>query len=585
VKRTVAVIMLCSLIVCLCSCSAPLFESRDAMNDCLDGLWVTNGSDGNNYLFFQDGQMYRTSDDSFADEMESIMDAILEEEGLNGLLQLDFEAALQLVSTDNVLRLRKENIDFDQKSGKVVLDKGQSFERHIIIGDGTLTERYASQNYGGDVYKKLSEQVDFSDAHFEEVFTKAKENYEIPTSMLWTSIEEYAAFIKANKPEIGGWILTSNKDNTIVYEDNGLVPQIDGFFAITDKDVIFNSRTTLYSNWKPSFFVNYNPFEHGRITVLDTDNMSLDVKLLCQYIAYALKGFPGAMDATELHEMLVSEEGVIDNGKLFVEKEFNGIHYQFEAGTNGTWANISAAVVDETITLADCLQHGQENPGDSPTLPEEETATVPPATEVVTTPRCEHAFNQATCTLPKTCTICGQTEGEALGHSYSAATCTSPKTCSACGETNGSAAGHQWKEATCTSPAICTACRKESGEPNGHTMRATKCIDCDHSDFSAFAKNYSEVGAYDHKTGADLEVTNVSISQSGTLTFTFMEKTYAVNLEQKSFDAYDAYFNGYRNGVLEPDLEASVRLLGDRYVFHFKWVLLDGYRLYFFIDG
>ena len=58
---------------------------------------------------------------------------------------------------------------------------------------------------------------------------------------------------------------------------------------------------------------------------------------------------------------------------------------------------------------------------------------------------CEHAFAEATCEVPKTCTICGVTEGEALGHTEEIlmgkdATCTEAgltdgKKCSVCGET------------------------------------------------------------------------------------------------------------------------------------------------------
>ncbi len=57
---------------------------------------------------------------------------------------------------------------------------------------------------------------------------------------------------------------------------------------------------------------------------------------------------------------------------------------------------------------------------------------------------CEHSFTEANCLSPKTCSLCGVTEGEALGHSEEAlagkeATCTEAgltdgKKCSVCGE-------------------------------------------------------------------------------------------------------------------------------------------------------
>lgn len=49
-----------------------------------------------------------------------------------------------------------------------------------------------------------------------------------------------------------------------------------------------------------------------------------------------------------------------------------------------------------------------------------------------------HTWDEATCVAPRTCTKCGETEGEALGHVWEAATYWEPKTCSVCGKTEGS---------------------------------------------------------------------------------------------------------------------------------------------------
>jgi len=71
-------------------------------------------------------------------------------------------------------------------------------------------------------------------------------------------------------------------------------------------------------------------------------------------------------------------------------------------------------------------------------------------------------YSEATCTTPKTCTICGETDGEALGHSYDegkedpAATCTDDGvktfTCTVCGVTKTEvieALGHTTDNGTC----------------------------------------------------------------------------------------------------------------------------------------
>ena len=63
---------------------------------------------------------------------------------------------------------------------------------------------------------------------------------------------------------------------------------------------------------------------------------------------------------------------------------------------------------------------------------------------------CEHAWEDATCTEPKTCAKCGDTEGEALGHSWSDGSCTEAKTCTNCGATDGKVTGHSWKDGACT---------------------------------------------------------------------------------------------------------------------------------------
>ncbi len=86
-----------------------------------------------------------------------------------------------------------------------------------------------------------------------------------------------------------------------------------------------------------------------------------------------------------------------------------------------------------------------------------------------------HSMADATCTSPKTCSTCGATEGEANGHSWTEATCTSPKTCSTCGATEGKANGHSWTEATCTSPKTCSTCGATEGNAKGHSFNEGKC--------------------------------------------------------------------------------------------------------------
>lgn len=86
-----------------------------------------------------------------------------------------------------------------------------------------------------------------------------------------------------------------------------------------------------------------------------------------------------------------------------------------------------------------------------------------------------HQWQAADCEHPKTCTVCGEAEGEALGHAWSQADCEHPQTCTVCGKTGEPALGHQWCPATCTEPATCTVCGATEGEPLGHDLLRADC--------------------------------------------------------------------------------------------------------------
>ncbi len=79
-----------------------------------------------------------------------------------------------------------------------------------------------------------------------------------------------------------------------------------------------------------------------------------------------------------------------------------------------------------------------------------------------------HSWKDATCTAPKTCSICGKTEGEPLAHSWTDATCTAPKTCSICGETEGEPLEHIWDQGVTTQEPSYTA-------PGVTTFTCTLC--------------------------------------------------------------------------------------------------------------
>ena len=81
-----------------------------------------------------------------------------------------------------------------------------------------------------------------------------------------------------------------------------------------------------------------------------------------------------------------------------------------------------------------------------------------------------HNFSDATCTAPKTCTRCSETDGSALGHDYAPATCTEAAKCTRCNQKKGSALGHDLTDATCTEGQTCKVCGLTSNNALGHSF-------------------------------------------------------------------------------------------------------------------
>ncbi len=92
-----------------------------------------------------------------------------------------------------------------------------------------------------------------------------------------------------------------------------------------------------------------------------------------------------------------------------------------------------------------------------------------------------HKWEEATCVTPKTCTVCGATEGEkSANHTWKAATCVTPKTCTVCGTTEvEKSANHKWKAATCVTPKTCSICGTTEGEKSStHSFSNDVCTVC-----------------------------------------------------------------------------------------------------------
>lgn len=79
-----------------------------------------------------------------------------------------------------------------------------------------------------------------------------------------------------------------------------------------------------------------------------------------------------------------------------------------------------------------------------------EVPTTAPITVPTTEPPHIHSFKAATCTAPKTCKSCGETEGSKADHSWTDATCNAPQKCRTCDAKKGTSLGHNYKNGTCT---------------------------------------------------------------------------------------------------------------------------------------
>ena len=150
----------------------------------------------------------------------------------------------------------------------------------------------------------------------------------------------------------------------------------------------------------------------------------------------------------------------------------------------------------------------------------------------------EHTFTEATCTAPKTCSVCKVTEGNAKGHTVKNPSCTEKGKCETCGATTDPAphkfsdpscteartcercsakiepTGHSFADATCKAPKTCKVCKVTEGEPLPHTFAAATCTApktcsvCKVTEGAALGHSYSEATCTTPKTCATCGATS-----------------------------------------------------------------------------
>lgn len=78
-----------------------------------------------------------------------------------------------------------------------------------------------------------------------------------------------------------------------------------------------------------------------------------------------------------------------------------------------------------------------------------------------------HQWEEANCSTPQTCNVCGATKGD-IAHTWDTADCTKPSICKICGRESSKAMGHDFTNATCLTPKTCKNCGLTEGERSKH---------------------------------------------------------------------------------------------------------------------
>ncbi len=123
-------------------------------------------------------------------------------------------------------------------------------------------------------------------------------------------------------------------------------------------------------------------------------------------------------------------------------------------GTTELTSNESMETTEPALTEPALTEPAPTEPAPTEPTPTEPAPTEPAPTEPAPTePIHEHSFSAPTCTEAGICS-CGATGADALGHSWQASTCLSPKTCTVCGATEGGLSEHSF------SGGVCSVCGK-----------------------------------------------------------------------------------------------------------------------------
>lgn len=204
----------------------------------------------------------------------------------------------------------------------------------------------------------------------------------------------------------------------------------------------YDYMVTQLAKNKPTIVLMHVPFQEDTLSPKVINRLGRDVTL----------GLPGS-GAVFTSQMITSMYNTI-TGSDNVAAIFAGhVHFNHE----GTLANNTPQYITSTGSNGSCRL----------------VTLKPPACEI-------HTWVDATCTEPKTCSVCGEVDSEfpATGHNFTEATCTEDSVCTVCNITGDEALGHNFNSPTCVLPATCTRCGEEGDPALGHDYENSVCNTC-----------------------------------------------------------------------------------------------------------
>ena len=149
--------------------------------------------------------------------------------------------------------------------------------------------------------------------------------------------------------------------------------------------------------------------------------------------------------------------------------------------------------------------------------------------------------------------------------------------------------GHSWNEATCTSPKTCSVCKKTSGKALEHELYIAKCINCGHTDYSNLSGTYGECYGFYSGPYEEFDMPEFKIDSKGTLSFEIAGQKYSLKVVQVNTSYYDEDSNFVcysSNGKKENDIQLTVTVNHyegyELYIINFTYEYFNGYQEMYF---